>query len=218
MTNTDVKEMLCRVLTGTEPDNYSEPLFLRVATINLAHNNAMRASVLHGFQHWSRVLAYARMLSHMMEFEGTMRTEALFAAMHDSMRKNEDYDEWHGGQATNALLRVNAAGQSGGLMPGGSGLSVAHAMQLSVTFKECGVDLQEVMNVADACERHTVLTPEDFDASLEGRNEMTKQHVRICLDADRLDYGRLGTPVESKWLFTDEAKQIAEVLNEINFG
>jgi uncharacterized protein len=63
------------------------------------------------------------------------------------------------------------------------------------------IDLTDLQfkQMTDACEAHT------------GGRKMSCSTIATCWDADRLDLGRVGIPPASEFLFSEEAKRIADL-------
>lgn len=109
---------------------------------------------------------------------------ALFAFLHDFMRTGDGVCKEHGHLAANIISKkFNSASILG--------ISALHFFILTT-----------------AVSRHTDLMPVD----LKGSTSMIVELTRNCLDADRLDIGRVGFTVDPKYLFTDRAKEIAKGL------
>lgn len=176
-----------------------EKVFTSLAMNNLEANPRIRLSIDHGFTHWRRVFTNFAMLVSMYGLKGYLNEAGvIFAAYHDSKRINEDYDEWHGPRAAQYLKSI-----------GGDKLN------------ECGGRVfspDMVAAAVTASEHHTTIMPATFEDTIGSVSEDTKWVVALAADADRLDYGRLGLPIDEKMLFTEGAKLVAKILNQIQFG
>jgi len=140
-------------------------------------------STYHGIDHWKRVERNGLYLAEQYGFsEKEKFMVSLFAYFHDSQRINEGIDIRHGPRAGKLVL------------------SLVPLLEKEIrrdALPDHNLNLADWHLVATACREHThcKFTTDIF--------------VEVCCDADRLDIGRVGIEVDAKYLFTAEAKRIA---------
>lgn len=193
--------------------------FFQLAQVNANASAFCRNSVLHGLPHWTRVFQYYRMLCWLGQEEKDMNAGVLFAAFHDSQRTHEDYDSWHGEKAAHVLFKLLAQGEEKVIQPI-SGMNREQVLALTLLLQTFQKESLMLAGQAAglACALHTELRVVDFKLKTEGLEDSVVAQVAYCIDADRLDYGRLGVQVDPAMLITEEAKRLAGILNAINFG
>jgi uncharacterized protein len=125
----------------------------------------------HGLSHWQSVAQNGRLLAALTDGADVDVVEA-FAALHDSQRKHDGGDRWHGFRAS------------------------VFVAQLHVTGK-LGLTDEQALKLVRACRVHT------------GSGPVKDPTVGCCLDADRLDLGRVGTRPKAKYLSTRAARAAA---------
>jgi hypothetical protein len=146
----------------------------------------------HGVDHWERVHSNARRLAESEGLGGSVYTfEAveLFAMFHDCQRYSEYDDAEHGMRAASLLMDF-----------------------MKWNFLR-SYSVNAIYAAARACALHTDLNPRDGAFSDLKHYTMTTDNIydhilMICLDADRLDLGRVGINTHERFLFTESAKMI----------
>lgn len=175
----------------------------------------MAHSPLHGYKHWSAVAANGALLATVYGFPRAVTD--MFALFHDSKRHNETDDVSHGLRGAFYFEYVLRNKYD----------DFKDDFHLLIDEKRGRDYIQEVII---ACHIHTFCIPHGVSRPLAARtlcqllqqspvdlgvtskmyDEESINLINCCIDADRLDIGRVGTPVCSHYLFTDEAKRLAE--------
>ncbi len=141
----------------------------------------------HGPAHWQSVYRFGKMLYPGID-KGVL---FYFSVFHDFFKSNDFADKSHGKKALTAMPLIKE--------------------NLKIWNKDKKAHNSQIEQLAFAFENHDC-TIQEY-ASLTNPLKDNK-NVRACLDADKLDLGRVGIIPESKHLLTEEAKKY----NDINNG
>lgn len=182
---------------------------LELSSVNMIEEIAASAplgdSPCHGFRHWLTVLSNGlAIIDHTPQLQSNAfrLTMILFALFHDVRRETEGACNQHGKMASIYLMK---------------GLSPEVAKWVYSTF---GTDC--VTLAAYACELHTIcdvpsrsplLRVGAVSPILGKLSETEALIVGACLDADRLDLGRVGITPDKFYLFTPAARNHADLLS-----
>jgi uncharacterized protein len=123
---------------------------------------------IHGLPHWSRVWCHGRQLARGLDLDPAVL--AWFAFLHDSQRRNDDYDPQHGPRAADFAVRLRRDGVLTELDPAGFE-RLCEAMRLHSDGHTTG-DV-------------TVLACWDADRLDLGRVGITPHPRRLCTDPAR---------------------------------
>lgn len=184
------------------------PSLLELSNVSMieeiAKSAPLGASSLHGFRHWLTVLSNGMAIidkTPEIQSNAFRLTMVLFALFHDVRRETEGHCNQHGKMASIFLTNGLDQGQAAWLTNFGP----------------------EVVKTASfACELHTIcevptrsplLRPGISVSPIFGKmSESEAVIIGACLDADRLDLGRVGITPDPFYLFTQAARNHADRL------
>ncbi len=160
------------------------------------------SSPLHGFRHWLTVLENGLQIIDATPdlqsnaFKGVM---ILFALFHDSRRQTEGHCTEHGKAGAMFLTHGVTEEQDAWIMAKFGASAVILAAYASECHTICDVP------------RESLLLRVGAPSPLLGRmSESEAEIIGACLDADRLDLGRVGIRPNSFYLYTKAAKEYAD--------
>lgn len=152
----------------------------------LVHKVKIDFNGVHGFAHWQAVYRTGRLLSN--QVDGTVLF--LFSVFHDFFRETDYADPKHGERAVESMSLIEA-----------------HLKMVGKTLTKLQME-----KLAFALKYHD-LEPEAY-GQLDSPLKDDKT-VQICLDADKLDLGRVGIQPDERYFLTKEAK---DYLQRISSG
>lgn len=163
---------------------FNEPWLLTLDT--LVHKAKIDFNGLHGFGHWRAVYRTGNSLSTNID----KLVLFFFSVFHDFFRENEYTDPNHGNRAAESCESIY--------------------LDLKVRTKDVGKLKLQMEKLAFALKYHDI-SPDEY-ARLTNPLKDDKT-VQICLDADRLDLGRVGIQPNADYLLSQEARQYIKRFN-----
>ena len=164
---------------------FNEPVLMTLD--HLTEKVKIDLNGVHGFAHWRSVYRAGKALSE----DADTKVLFYFSVFHDFFRENDHTDTRHGNRAADVIAETLY-------------------LHEKVTCTDLEKLKKQMAQLEFALRYHDIPYEEFIELNNPLKNDRT---VHICLDADRLDLGRVGIETNEKYLLTKEAREMMKNAN-----